>query len=118
MTEKNSKHTIFMYYDFFKFYIKDFKLLRSAKVAEIPTFTDEKQYCFQGLEHERIKATAMIDKSRITTLLTELNNFIGSNTREVIIDDVSYGYFMLTNYEICISQDDYVYEVSLTFYKS
>lgn len=106
-----------MNYDYYAFYIKDFKLLRSAKVTEIPAFTDEKQYCYQGLEHERIKATAMIDKSRITSLLTELNNFIGSNTKEVIIDDVSYGYFMLTDYEICISQDDYLYEVSLTFCK-
>lgn len=118
MTENNSKHTIFMYYDYYKFYIRDFKLLRSAKVTEIPAFTDEKQYCYQGLEHERIKATAMIDKSRLTNFLSELNYFIGSNSREVVIDDISYGYFMLTDYEICISQDNYLYEVSMSFFKT
>ncbi len=118
MTENNSKNTIIMYYDYYNLYIKDFKVSRSAKVTEISTFTDEKQFCYQGYEHQRLKATALIDKSRISDILIVLNSFIGNISKNIIINDIDYGSYLLTDYEICVSEDDYLYEVSLSFIKA
>lgn len=118
MTEKNSKNTIIMYYDYYNLYIKDFKVSRSVKVSEIPTFTKEKQYCYQGYEHQKIKATALIDKSRISNLLIIFDNFIFEGSeKSIVIDGIDYGRYWLTDYEVCVSEDDYIYEVALTFFK-
>lgn len=117
MTEKNSKHLILMSFDNYKLYVKSYKILRSAKVSEMPAFSDSQAFCYMGFGHEQIKVTALIDKSRLNEIHYVLNNYMQSNSYAVEIDGMSIGKCVLTSYEVCGSEDNYIYEVSISMCK-
>lgn len=114
MKENNSKHMIIMTFGTYKFYIKDYKLLRKAKVSEISAFMNKRELCYMGYGHLQLTATALIDKSRQGEMISVLANFMNSTANSVVIEGANIGSFILTDYEICASEDDYIYKVSLT----
>ncbi len=113
MTEKNSKHLIAMTVDTYKFYLKDYKLFRSAKVSEISTFTKRKELRYLGYGYKRINATAIVDKERLTQLNMVLDDFMITDSHSVVVEGLNLGNYIITDYEICGSDDDYIYEVKL-----
>ncbi len=113
MTEKNSKHLIAMNVDTFKFYVKDYKIFRSAKTSEITTFSKQRGICYLGFGPKRIKATAIADKERLNQLIMVLNDFIVTDSHSVSVEELSLGNYRLIDYEICGSDEDYIYEVKL-----
>ena len=84
MKETNSKHTIDMTIGTYKLYIKEYKILGSAKTAEINMI---------------------------------FNSYLHSSSFNVVIEGISFGNCIMTDYEICGCEDDYVYKVSLTLCK-
>ncbi len=118
MTENNSKHLITMNFGSYKLYIKDYKLFRSVKVSELSAFMSKKELCYTGFEHVRLEVTALIDKSRFGELSVSLESFVGQQSYSVVIDGSNIGNFYLTGYEICGSEDDYIYKASLSFCRS
>ncbi len=118
MTEKNSKHTIFMYLGGYKLYVKDYRLFRKAKVSEVSTFSQVKELCYMGFEHLQLHVNALIDKSRLNETMHMISSFLNMNAHSVTIDNSSIGNYVLTDYEICGSNEDYIYKVSLTLHAS
>lgn len=118
MTEKNSKHHIIMSFNDYNFYVKNYKIFRSAKVSEIPAYNAAQQFCYMGYGNEQIKLTALIDKSRISEIYFIVNNFKQPNPYSVQIDGLSVGNYIITSYEICGSEENYIYEVELSLYKA
>lgn len=117
MTEKNSKHLILMSFGSYSFYIKNYKIFRSAKVSGIPAFNNAQEFCYMGYGNEQIKVTALIDKGRMSEMYFMLNNFKQPNSYAVEIDGISAGDYVLTSYEICGSEENYIYEVAISFCK-
>ena len=113
MTEKNSKHLIAMNVDSFKFYVKEYKILRSVKTSEITTFVKQREIGYLGYGPIKIRATAIVDKERLNLLNKALNDFIVTDSHSVSIEGISFGDYRMTDYEICGSEDDYIYEVKL-----
>lgn len=118
MTEKNSKHIIYMTLNGYKLNVKDYKLFRKAKVSEISTFSQIRELGYMGFEHLQLNVNALIDKSRLNEALHMLSSYMNINSYTVVIDGISIGHFILTGYEICGSEDDYIYKVSLTLHGS
>lgn len=118
MTEKNSKHLITMSFNNYKFYVKKYKIFRSAKVSQIPVFNNAQEFCYMGYGNEQMKVTALIDKSRISEMHFVLNNFKQPNSYSVQIDGFSAGSYIITSYEICGSEENYIYEVELSLYRT
>ena len=118
MTENNSKHIILMSFGTYKIYIRDYKLSRKARVSEISAFTSKRELCYMGYEHLQLSAAALIDKSRLSEIIFMLNGFMNSNSYSVVIDGVNVGNYILTDYEICGSEDDHIYKVTLTMCNS
>ena len=114
MTEKNSKHLITMSFDGYNFYIKNYKIFRTAKVSQIPAFNNAQEFCYMGYGNEQIKVTALIDKNRINEIYFMLNNFKLPNSKSVEIDGIDVGKYVVTSYEICGSEENYIYEVVMT----
>lgn len=114
MTEKNSKHLISMSVDTYTFYIKDYKLFRTAKTSEISTFTDERKLCYLGYGKKQINAVALIDKEGLSQINMVLNDFMVTGSHSVIIEGENLGKYILTGYEIDGSDEDYIYKVTLT----
>lgn len=117
MTEMNSKHLILMSFNNYKFYVKSYKILRSAKISEMPAFSDSQEFCHMGCGHEQIKVTALIEKSKLNEIHYVLNSYMQPNLYAVEIDEASIGKCVLTSYEICGSEDNYIYEISMSLFK-
>lgn len=118
MTEKNSKHFICICIDNYNYYVDSYKIFRSAKVSEISTFNDSQETCYMGYGREQIKVKALIDKSRLYETQFMLNTLKYPTPREVTIDGISFGQYIIADYEICAASDSFIYEVSLSMYKS
>ena len=118
MTEKNSKHLITMSFDGYIFYVKNYKIFRTAKVSQIPAFHDAQEFCYMGYGTEQMNVTALIDKNRINEIYSMLNSFKQPNAKFVEIDGINAGNYMLTSYEICGSEENYIYEVVISLCKS
>lgn len=114
MTQNNSKHLIKMSFGNYDLYIKDYKISQAAKVSEISSFNNKKQFCYSGFEHSRVKVTALIEKSKFNHLVAVFKSFMGSTPYSVTIDEVFIGSYIITEYEISGSEDDYLYKVSLS----
>lgn len=114
MTENNSKHKITMSLNSYTFSIKDYKLSRSTKVSEVSKFTNNTELCYMGYKHLRLHATALIEKSRVSEVMNVLSSILSPNSNSVVIDGMNIGKFILTDYEICGSEDDFLYNVSLS----
>lgn len=100
--------------DGYKLYVKDYKLFRSAKMYEIPTFSSKMEFCYRGFEHLKLKATAMIEQRRLNELNSRFGSLIGPASHSVTIDELNIGNYVIEEYEISGSEDDYLYKVSLS----
>lgn len=114
MTENNSKHLILLSISNYKFYISSYKVSRSTKILDIPTFKDQQKCCYMGYGHEQMQVKALIDQSRLYETHFMLNSLKSSEMRNVTIEGKALGQYMLTDYEICGSEDNYIYEVSIS----
>ena len=114
MTETNSKHSIIMTIDSYRFHIKEYKICGSIKTAEVATFTNQRELCNLGIGCKKINAITMIDKSRLSEINMILNSNMHTGPSIVVIEGISLGNCIITDYEICGSEDDYIYKVSLT----
>lgn len=118
MDEINSKHLILLDIDGYTFYVKNYKIFRSAKVSEISAFNDAQASCYMGYGSERISVRTLVDKNRMTEIYSMLNRFKNPSLYDITLDGMSIGSYMLTDYEICGSEDEYVYEISISMCKS
>lgn len=117
MKETNSKHTIDMTIGTYKLYIKEYKIFGSAKTAELATFTNQRELCHLGIGCRKIKAATIVDKAKLSEINMIFNSYLHSSSFNVVIEGISFGNCIMTDYEICGCEDDYVYKVSLTLCK-
>lgn len=100
--------------DSYKLYVKDYKLFRSTKVSEIPTFASKMEFNYSGFEHLQLKTTAMIEKRRLSELYSYFGSLTGPTSHSVTIDGLNIGDYIIEEYEISGSEDDYLYKVSFS----